>query len=107
METHWAIFTAITLGAGVHWHEHYDTVDQIGRMMVSRSSHGGSIGAAGGWLKEEGTVRCRLLTVLVWLSLLCFLRAYTGSGVDNEIEFTVVTCGEYLTTNNYRDSDLF
>ena len=76
-------------------------------MMVGGSSHGGSIGAAGGWLKEEGTVRCRLLPVLVWLSLLCLLRTYTGSGVDNAIETTVVTCGEYLTTNNYRDSDLF
>ena len=96
METHWAIFTAITLGTGVQWHDAYDAVDQIGRMMVGGSSHGRSIGAAG-WLKEEGTVRCRLLTVLVWLSPLCFLRAYTGSGVDNEIEFTVVTCGEYLT----------
>ena len=34
METHWAIFTAIMLGAGVQWHEAYDAVDQIGRMMV-------------------------------------------------------------------------
>ena len=77
-------------------------------MMVSRSSHGRSIGAAGGWLKEGGTVRCRLLLVLVWLSLLCLLLAFTGSGVDNVIEITVVTsCGEYLTTNNYRNSDLF
>ena len=65
METHWAIFTAITLDAGAQWHGAYDTVDQIGRMMVGRSSHGGSIGAAGGWLKEGGTVSCRLLLVLV------------------------------------------
>ena len=58
--------------------------------------------------KEGGTVRCRLLMVLVWLSLSCFLRAYTGSGVDNAIEITVVTsCGEYLTTNKYQNSDLF
>ena len=58
--------------------------------------------------KEGGTVRCRLLMVSVWLSQLCCLRAYTGSGVDNAIEITVVTsCGEYLTTNNYKNSDLF
>ena len=47
-----------------------------------------------------GTVRCRRLMVLVLLSLLCFLRAYTGSGVDDTIGIKVVTfCGEYLTTN--------
>ena len=76
----------------MHWHGHYDTVDQIGRMMVSRSSHGRSIDAAGGWLKEGGTVRCRLLLGLVWLSLLCLLLTFTGSGVDNAIEITVVIC---------------
>ena len=107
MEIHWAIFTAITIGIGVQWHRTYDTVDQISRMMVGRSSHGGSIGAAG-WLKEGGTAHCRLLMVLVWLSLLCLLCAYMSSGVDNAIEITVVTsCGEYLTTNNCRNSDLF
>ena len=58
--------------------------------------------------KEGGIVRCRLLMVLVWLSRLCFLSAYIDSGVDNAIEITVVTsCGEYLTTNNYDNSDLF
>ena len=58
--------------------------------------------------KEGGTVRCRLLMVLVWLSRLCFLSAYIDSGVDNAIEIKVVTsCGEYLTTNNYQNSDLF
>ena len=34
METHWAIFTAITLGAGVQWHQAYDAVDQIGRWLA-------------------------------------------------------------------------
>ena len=88
METHWAIFTAITLGAGVQWHEAYDAVDQIGRMIMVGLRRG---------------ARCRLLMVLVLLSLLCFLRAYTGSGVHNTIEIKVVTfCGEYLVTNKYQ-----
>ena len=48
------MFTAITLGAGVQWHEAYGAVDQIGRMMVGGTSFGGSIGAAGGWLQGGG-----------------------------------------------------
>ena len=53
MEIHWAMFTAITLGTGVQWHEAYDAVDQIGRMMVGGTLDG-SVGAAGGWLQGGG-----------------------------------------------------
>ena len=54
MVTQPAIFTAVTLGAGVQWHEAYDAVNQYGRMMVGGISLGGSIGAAGGWLQGGG-----------------------------------------------------
>jgi len=49
-----AIFAAVTLAAGVQWHEAYDAVNQYGRMMVGGIALGGSIGAAGGWLQGGG-----------------------------------------------------
>ena len=54
MKAHPAMFTAVTLGAGVQWHEAYDAVNQYGRMMVGGASLGGSVGAAGGWLQGGG-----------------------------------------------------
>ena len=57
-ETPWkltgSMSTAVTIGAGVQWHEAYDFVNQYGRMMVGGASLGGSIGAAGGWLQGGG-----------------------------------------------------
>ncbi|KAF9236142.1 hypothetical protein BU15DRAFT_77242 [Melanogaster broomeanus] len=86
-------YDAVTLGAGVQWHEAYDAVNQYGRMMVGGYSAGGSIGAAGGWLAGGGHSA---------------LAPTYGLGVDNAIEISVVlSTGEYLTVNNYQHSDLF
>ena len=52
VEAHFPIIIAVTVGAGVQWHEAYETVNQFGRMMVGGSV--GSIGAAGGWLQGGG-----------------------------------------------------
>ncbi|KAF9236143.1 hypothetical protein BU15DRAFT_64240 [Melanogaster broomeanus] len=86
-------YDAVTLGAGVQWHEAYDAVNQYGRMMVGGYSAGGSIGAAGGWLAGGGHSA---------------LSPTYGLGVDNAIEISVVlSTGEYLTVNGYQHSDLF
>lgn len=45
---------AMTLGAGVQWHEAYDAVQAQGRVLVGGASAGGSVGAAGGWLLGGG-----------------------------------------------------
>ncbi|KAF9235770.1 hypothetical protein BU15DRAFT_64606 [Melanogaster broomeanus] len=86
-------YDAVTLDAGVQWHEAYDAVNQYGRMMVGGVSAGGSVGAAGGWLAGGGHSA---------------LSPTYGLGVDNAIEISVVlSTGEYLTVNNYQHSDLF
>ncbi|KAF9236124.1 hypothetical protein BU15DRAFT_50483 [Melanogaster broomeanus] len=86
-------YDAVTLGAGVQWHEAYDAVNQYGRMMVGGASVGGSVGAAGGWLAGGGHSA---------------LAPTYGLGVDNAIEISVVlSTGEYLTVNNYQHPDLF
>ncbi|KAF8834784.1 FAD-binding domain-containing protein [Paxillus ammoniavirescens] len=86
-------YNAVTLGGGVQWHEAYDAVNQYGRMMVGGISAGGSIGAAGGWLAGGGHSA---------------LSPTYGLGADNAIEISVVlSTGEYLTVNDYQNSDLF
>lgn len=86
-------YQAVTLGAGVQWHEAYDAVNQYGRMMVGGASLGGSVGAAGGWLQGGGHSA---------------LSPTYGLGVDNAIEITVViSTGELLVANKYQNSDLF
>ena len=45
---------AITLEAGVQWHEAYDAVTAANRVLVGGASVGGSVGAAGGWLLGGG-----------------------------------------------------
>lgn len=47
-------FVAITLGAGVQWHEAYDAAQAQGRVLVGGVADGGSVGAAGGWLMGGG-----------------------------------------------------
>ncbi|KIJ13625.1 hypothetical protein PAXINDRAFT_116940 [Paxillus involutus ATCC 200175] len=87
------MYDAVTLGAGVQWHEAYDAVNQRERMMVGGISAGGSVGAAGGWLAGGGH---------------SLLSPTYGLGVDNAIEISVVlSTGEYLTVNNYQNPDLF
>ena len=45
---------ALTLGAGVQWHEAYDAAQQKGRFIVGGISPGASVGAAGGWVMGGG-----------------------------------------------------
>ena len=45
---------AVTLGAGVQWHEAYSAVNNYGRLMVGALSDGGSVGSSGGWLAGGG-----------------------------------------------------
>ena len=45
---------AVTLGAGVQWHEAYDFVQKQGRFIVGGISPGASVGAAGGWVMGGG-----------------------------------------------------
>ncbi|KAN0101201.1 hypothetical protein V8E55_001185 [Tylopilus felleus] len=86
-------FEAVTLGAGVQWHEAFDAVNNYGRLMVGGSSAGGSVGAAGGWLAGGGHSA---------------LAPSYGLGVDNALEISVVlSTGEFLVTNGYQNSDLF
>ena len=46
--------TAMTVGAGVQWHEAYTAADNAGKMIIGGISPGGSVGAAGGWLLGGG-----------------------------------------------------
>ncbi|KAH7930955.1 FAD-binding domain-containing protein [Leucogyrophana mollusca] len=85
--------TAITLGAGVQWHEAYDAANAQGQILVGGASAGGSVGAAGGWLLGGGHSA---------------LSPKYGLGVDNVLEMTIVTStGEHLTVNDYQHADLF
>jgi FAD binding domain len=43
---------AVTLGAGVQWHDAYDFVQKQGRLVVGAAD--ASVGAAGGWVMGGG-----------------------------------------------------
>ena len=45
---------ALTLGAGVQWHEAYDAAHAKSLVVVGGLSAGGSVGAAGGWMQGGG-----------------------------------------------------
>ncbi|KAG6373241.1 hypothetical protein JVT61DRAFT_6867 [Boletus reticuloceps] len=86
-------YEAVTLGAGVQWHEAYAAVNNYGRLMVGGSSAGGSVGSSGGWLAGGGHSA---------------LSPNYGLGVDNALEMSVVlSSGKFLTVNRYQSSDLF
>lgn len=102
---------ALTLGAGVQWHEAYAAAEANGRFVVGGISAGGSVGAAGGWILGGGhsafapqhglgiTFHCSCFNFPVIMVLL---------GVDNVLEFTLVTAdGEYRHVNAHRYPDLF
>ncbi|KAI0777630.1 hypothetical protein BD413DRAFT_490599 [Trametes elegans] len=85
---------ALTLHAGVQWHEAYAAADAAGRILAGGFSDGGSVGAAGGWLLGGG-------------HSLALSPTY-GLGVDNTLEISIVTAdGAHLVTNAYQHSDLF
>ncbi|KAH9902822.1 FAD-binding domain-containing protein [Cubamyces lactineus] len=84
---------ALTIGAGVQWLGTYEAANAAGRMLPGGIGPGGSVGAAGGWLQGGGHSA---------------LSPSYGLGVDNVLEFTVVTSsGENITANAYQNSDLF
>ncbi|KAF8621270.1 hypothetical protein AX15_007930 [Amanita polypyramis BW_CC] len=84
---------AITLGAGVQWHEAYDAAQSNGRIIAGGVSTGGTVGATGGWIQGGGHSA---------------LSSTYGLGVDNALQFTVVLAsGKYVTVNEYQYSDLF
>ncbi|RDX55832.1 FAD-binding domain-containing protein, partial [Lentinus brumalis] len=88
-----AVAQAITLGAGVQWQEAYDAVNARSRVLVGGISPGGTVGAAGGWVLGGGH---------------SVLSPTFGLGVDNVLQFTVITSnGTRLTANTHCNPDLF
>ncbi|KAI9464375.1 hypothetical protein HD554DRAFT_2281222 [Boletus coccyginus] len=86
-------YDAVTLAAGVQWHEAYTAVNNYGRLMVGGISVGGSVGSSGGWLAGGGH---------------SMLSPSYGLGVDNALEISVVlSTGQFLTVNNYQIPNLF
>jgi len=86
-------YQAMTLEAGVQWHEAYDAAQAQGRVLVGGFSAGGSVGAAGGWLLGGGHSA---------------LSPQLGLGVDNVIELNVIlSSGDYVTANSHSHPDLF
>jgi hypothetical protein len=103
-------FVAMTLGAGVQWHEAYDAVQAQGRVLVGGITSGGSIGAAGGWLMGGGhsAIAPRYGLGKIPELRIHLLLTFSTLGVDNVIELKVVTStGEYLTVNAHLHSDLY
>ncbi|KAF6760509.1 FAD binding domain-containing protein [Ephemerocybe angulata] len=84
---------AITLGAGVQWVEAYKAIHAKGRIVVGGVSIGGTVGAAGGWILGGGHSA---------------LSPAYGFGVDNVLEFKLVTAdAKYLTVNAHNNPSLF
>ncbi|RDB23754.1 hypothetical protein Hypma_009405 [Hypsizygus marmoreus] len=84
---------ALTLGAGVQWYDAYDAAQANGRFILGGLSAGASVGAAGGWVLGGGHSA---------------LSARHGLGIDNVIQFTVITAnGDILTVNSHKNTDLF
>ena len=52
LEPHISI--AVTVIAGIQWHEVYMKLDDANQMMVGGVTNGGSVGAAGGWIQGGG-----------------------------------------------------
>ncbi|EEB95858.1 hypothetical protein MPER_05108, partial [Moniliophthora perniciosa FA553] len=69
-------YKALTLEAGVQWHEAYDAAEQNDRVVVGGLSAGGSVGAAGGWILGGGH------------SALAPSYGLGVQGVDNALQFT-------------------
>jgi hypothetical protein len=84
---------ALTFGSGIQWHEAYRAANENQRLLIGGVSSGGTVGAAGGWILGGGHS--------------AFSPAY-GLGVDNVLEFAIVTStGSYLTVNAHTYPDLF
>ncbi|KAF9448105.1 FAD-binding domain-containing protein [Macrolepiota fuliginosa MF-IS2] len=84
---------ALTLGAGVQWKEAYAAASEQQRYIMGGISDDMSNGAAGGWVMGGGHGP---------------LSPKYGLGVDNVVQFTIVTPnGDHVVANAYRHSDLF
>ena len=100
----------MTLAAGVQWHEAYTAVNNYGRLMVGGISVGGSVGSSGGWLAGGGHSALSPSYGLGKILEDHLARQINRpiEGVDNALEISIVlSTGEFLTVNNYQDSDLF
>ncbi|KAF7329158.1 FAD-binding domain protein [Mycena kentingensis (nom. inval.)] len=83
--------TAVTVQPGEHWIDVYKAADEHGVVVVGGATR--SVGAAGGWVLGGGHSA---------------LGHLYGMGVDNVLQFTVVTAdGEHRTANACQNSDLF
>jgi hypothetical protein len=101
---------AVTLAAGVQWHEAYAVVNDYGRLMVGAISIGGSVGSSGGWLAGGGHSALSPSYGLgkILEDHLVHQINRPIEGVDNALEISIVlSTGEFLTVNNYQYSDLF
>ncbi|KAF9262746.1 FAD-binding domain-containing protein [Marasmius fiardii PR-910] len=84
-------YTAVTMGAGVQWHEAYEFAEEHNITLVGGSDK--AVGSVGGWLQGGGHG---------------LLSNTLGLGVDRALQFKVVTPrGEYLTANACQNQDLF
>ncbi|KAK0567320.1 hypothetical protein OC844_000298 [Tilletia horrida] len=86
--------SVVTIGPGVQWLELYTAAHAKGKMLVGGLSGQGSVGAAGGWALGGGYNGA--------------LTGKLGLGVDNILEFSVVTAdGQVGVANAYQNSDLY
>ncbi|KAK0547405.1 hypothetical protein OC846_004035 [Tilletia horrida] len=86
--------SVVTIGPGVQWLELYTAAHAHGKMLVGGLSGQGSVGAAGGWVLGGGYNGA--------------LSGKLGLGVDNVLEFGVVTAdGQAGVANAYLNSDLY
>ncbi|KDQ07938.1 hypothetical protein BOTBODRAFT_192092 [Botryobasidium botryosum FD-172 SS1] len=82
---------ALTVAAGEHWYDVYKAADAHNATVVGGAAI--SVGAAGGWALGGGH---------------SFLSPQYGLGVDNILQFSVVTAdGETKVVNECQDTDLF
>ncbi|KAG8872832.1 hypothetical protein FRC20_008979 [Serendipita sp. 405] len=83
--------SVVHIGAGEHWYYVYKAADARGVSVVGGASY--SVGAAGGWVLGGGHSA---------------LSPQYGLGVDNVIQFEIVTPdGKLRTANQYENKDLF
>ena len=105
------VISVFTFGVGVQWFEAYEAAKQKNRVLVGGISPRGTISAAGGWLQGGGHSAMspnyglgmqNPHSVIKWCSHHRFV------GVDNVLEFTIVTAdGSHVIANAYNNQDLF
>ncbi|KAK1228962.1 hypothetical protein PQX77_008002 [Marasmius sp. AFHP31] len=105
-------YQALTLGAGVQWREAYAAAQQNNRYIVGGISGDGSVGVAGGWIGGGGhsafSLRYGLGKLVSTSRIIMLSYSIQQSGVDNAVQFTVVTAdGDHVTANAHSHPDLF